>query len=105
MRIGIVGAASALMLLASMVLSTATLTQTRVTVSGQVMGKQNTPKQFVSVSLDGPGQYVAITDDHGAFTIQNVTPGRYTVRVRQGDFVEEFIRDVGSQRIDLVVRW
>ena len=88
-----------------MVLSTATLAQELVTINGQVKGRQGDPKQFVGVSFDGPGHYVAITDAQGAFTIENVTAGRYTVRVRQGDLIEVFTRDVGSGAVDLFVRW
>lgn len=74
-------------------------------VNGQVKGRQGDPKQFVSVSLEGPGRYAALTNEQGAFAIQNVTPGKYRVKVRQGDQVEEFSRDVGGGRVDLVVKW
>jgi hypothetical protein len=74
-------------------------------VNGQIKGLRGEPKQFVSVSLEGPGRYVAITNAEGVFTIQNVTPGRYTVRVRQGDLVAVFTRDVDTGRIDLDVNW
>jgi hypothetical protein len=75
-----------------------------VTVNGQIKGLNGETKQFVSVSLEGPGRYVAITNAQGAFTIENVTPGRYTIRVRQGDRVAVFTRDVQGQ-IDIVVNW
>ena len=76
-----------------------------VTINGHVSGRHGDPKQFVGVSFDRTGHYVAITDAQGAFTIENVTAGKYTVRVRQGDLVEVFTRDVGSGGVDLVVRW
>ena len=77
-----------------------------ITVTGHVKGfEKNGPKQFVSVSLEGPGRYAAITNSMGTFTIQNVTPGRYTIRVRQGDLVAEFTRDVDGSVINLIVKW
>ena len=105
MRINTAYVVSAVTLLVLVVLSTATLAQVPVTINGHVSGRHGDPKQFVGVSFDGPGHYVAITDAQGAFTIENVTAGRYTVRVRQGDLVEVFTRDVGSGGVDLVVRW
>jgi hypothetical protein len=104
MRIGIVRTVSALGILAVVVLSTVSVAQ-GITVNGQVTGRNSEPKQFASVSLDGPGRYVAVTDAQGIFTIPNVTPGRYTVRVRQGDLVGVFTRDIGSERISIVVKW
>jgi len=103
MGFSIVRAMSALTFVASVVFSSVTTAQS-VAVNGQVTG-QGGPKQFASVSLEGPGRYTAITDAGGAFTIPNVTPGRYTVRVRQGNHVEAFTRDVGSGPIQLVVKW
>ena len=44
-------------------------------VHGTVKGSQGDPKQFASVSLDGPGHYAAITDANGSFVIQEVSPG------------------------------
>ena len=42
----------------------------------------------------------------GRFTILNVTPGNYTVKVRQGDKVNDFVnRAVGKDSLNLVVSW
>lgn len=76
-----------------------------ITLTGQVNGRQMDPKQFVSVSLEGPGHYAAITDAKGIFTIKNFRPGRYTVRVRQGDFVAVFSLDVNGGYLNLKVKW
>ena len=77
-----------------------------VSVNGQVKGPKGDFKQFASVSLEGPGRYTAITDAQGAFTIQDVTPGTYTVRVRQGNRVEIFTRNIdGGGPIQLAVKW
>jgi hypothetical protein len=101
MKISSVRVRSSVTLLGLVVLSTAAAAQG---VTGTVKGKDNDPKQFVTVSLDG-GRYTAITDEHGAFTVQNVPPGRSRVSVRQGGKVEEFTRDVGSAPLDLTVKW
>ena len=103
MGIRIVRAMSALTFVASVAMSSATVAQS-VAVNGQVTGPGG-PKQFASVSLEGPGRYTAITDAGGAFTIPNVTPGQYTIRVRQGNHVEVFTRGIGSGRMQLVVKW
>lgn len=105
MQISVIRVAATLVLLASLLLSTAAVAQGEATVSGHVKGNGGDPKQFSSVSLDGPGRYVATTDTEGAFAIPNVKPGRYTIRVRQGDHLAEFSRDIGSGALDLVVRW
>jgi hypothetical protein len=92
-------------LLAFVVVLAAAVAHDPLTVQGTVTGKHGDLKQFASVSLDGPGQYGAITDEHGLFTIQNVTPATYTVRVRQGGKVEAFTREVHDTRLDLTVEW
>jgi iron complex outermembrane receptor protein len=95
-----------LALLASVLLFSAAAFSQAITLKGTVRGKDKDPKQFASVSLDGPAHYAATTDENGAFTIEKVTPGKYTVKVRQGDHVEEFAnKDVSSGKLDLVVKW
>jgi hypothetical protein len=75
-------------------------------VHGTVKGSQGDPKQFASVSLDGPGHYAAITDANGSFVIQEVSPGTYAVHVRQGDRRGDFLNvQVGDQSLDLTVSW
>jgi Carboxypeptidase regulatory-like domain len=101
----IAGIAFTLVLLVSLMLPPAAVAQANVTVTGQVKGQDGNPKQFSSVALDGPGRYAAATNTEGVFTIPNVKPGKYTIRVRQGNQVTEFSRDVGGGPIDLVVKW
>lgn len=96
--------ASTLLLLALLALSHAAAAQGDITVTGHVKGKDGNPKQFSSVSFDGPGRYAAATNAEGVFTISGVKPGKYTIRVRQGDRVAEFYRDVGDS-IELIVSW
>ena len=75
-------------------------------VHGTVKGNQGDAKQFASVSLEGPGQYAAITDANGNFVIQEVSAGTYTVRVRQGERRRDFPNvKVGDQSLDLTVDW
>lgn len=106
MQVSKVCVRSSLTLLAFVVFATPAVAQETVTVRGTVTGANNDPKQFAGVSFDGPGHYVATTDASGAFTIQSVAAGRYTVRVRQGDRVDEFPnRAVGTSLLRLVVTW
>jgi len=74
-------------------------------IAGTVQGQKGDPKQFVSVQLDGPRRYVATTDAQGAFTLSAVVPGYYTVRVRQGDYVETFSKQIQAGPLALVVKW
>jgi len=97
--------AGAFLVLFSLGVTREAFTQAEVPVSGRVKGLQGDPKQFVSVSLEGPGRYVAMTNAEGIFTIQSAIPGKYTVHVRQGDRVAVFTCDVGSSPVDLVVNW
>jgi hypothetical protein len=78
----------------------------QVQVRGTVKGIQGDPKQFASVSLEGPGHYAAITDANGSFVIGDVAPGTYAVQVRQGDRHGNFPNvQVGEQSLDLTVKW
>ncbi len=75
-------------------------------VSGSVRDRQNSPKAYVSVTFDGPGSYVAMTDGEGRFTIDNVKNGTYSVIVRQGDNVQKFTERIeGRRELNLVVTW
>ena len=92
--------------LAFVVLVAAVVAQASVTVNGTVRGRQGDPKQFASVSLEGPRRYLATTDANGTFRIDSVASGTYTVRVRQGDRVDEFFnRHTGNGPLDLIVKW
>lgn len=97
--------ASTLKLLVSVVSSTPAVAQNSVPINGTVTGRRGEPRAFVSVSLEGPGRYVAVTNEEGKFTIPNVTKGTYKVRVREGDLIADFTRSVESGSIDLVVNW
>jgi hypothetical protein len=101
----IVLALTLLVTLATVLLPAAAEVAGNVTVTGHVKGQDGHPKQFASVSLDGPGRYAAATNAEGVFTIPNVTPGRYTIRVRQGDQLAEFSREVGGSPLELIVKW
>ncbi len=79
--------------------------QGQIDVSGSIKGPDGGPKRFASVQMEGPLRYVAITDAEGQFSVSKVVPGRYTVRVRQGDYVATFSVDIRTDRLDLVVRW
>src|SRR5262245_54161866 len=97
---------SSLTLIGLVMLLGAALPQTRPPVHGTVKGSQGDPKQFASVSLEGPGQYAAITDANGNFVIQEVSAGTYTVHVRQGERRGDFSNiKVGDQSLDLTVDW
>lgn len=74
-------------------------------LSGQVKGAQGDPKKFVTVQLDGPSSYVALTDANGKFSVKNVSPGRYRVKVTQGDKVQTSSMAVSSETLELVVKW
>lgn len=74
-------------------------------LTGMVKGRAGDPKQFVGVQLQGPRRYVTMTNADGEFRVSRVVPGRYTVRVRQGDYVETFSLDVRTERLDLRVKW
>ncbi len=74
-------------------------------LEGSVKGQSGDPKQFVTVALDGPARYVAVTNALGKFALEDVLPGHYAVRVQQGDYVQEFSREIRGERLDLKVHW
>lgn len=79
--------------------------QTGLNVTGTVKARNGSPKQFVNVQLNGPGRYVAVSNAQGVFTLTNVVPGYYNIKVRQGDYVETFAQELKSDRLNLVVKW
>jgi len=77
-----------------------------VTVSGSVSDRNDNPKAYVSVTLEGPRRYVAMTNGEGRYTINDVQNGSYSVVVRQGDNVQRFSQRIsGQQEVNLVVQW
>jgi hypothetical protein len=74
------------------------------TVDGSVRGADGTPKISASVKLNGPGNYIAVTNAQGLFVISNVMPGSYRVTVLQGNRYQQFQRNLPGS-LDLVVNW
>ena len=80
--------------------------QEAVALKGHVEGPQKEPKRFVSVTLEGPGLYSAMTNNEGDFNIREVLSGKYTIKIRKGKFVSKFVdQDVSSGEIKLKVDW
>lgn len=77
-----------------------------VTVTGTVVGRAGDMKSLAGITLEGPNRYMALTNSEGKFRIGNVTPGRYTVTVAKGNYVQKFNVNIGRNNIlDLRVRW
>jgi hypothetical protein len=74
------------------------------TLNGVVRGSDGTPKISASVKLNGPGNYIALTNSKGAFVISNVIPGPYKVTVLQGNHYQQFQRSIPGS-LDLTVNW
>jgi hypothetical protein len=83
---------------------TAQVDSKTTTVNGVVRGSDGTPKISASVKLNGPGNYIALTNSEGAFVIDNVIPGPYRVTVLQGNHYQQFQRNIPGP-LDLVVNW
>ena len=83
------------------------LAQNEIDITGSIRGRDGGPKRFASVQMEGSVGYVAITNAEGQFKVSKVIPGHYTVRVRQGDYVETFSVELSasSSSLDLVVKW
>lgn len=75
-----------------------------ITVKGSVRGRDGTPKIAASVKLNGPGNYIALTNSEGDFVINNVIPGTYKVTVFLSNHYQQFSRQVPGP-LDLVVNW
>ena len=86
----------------SAVFSTA---QAPINLNGQITGTAGDPKRFAAVQLDGPGSYIALTDDKGRFSLNNLIPGRYAITVRQEEKVQKFSITIQSSTLNLVVKW
>ncbi len=76
-----------------------------ISLTGQVRGAYGDPKPFVSVQLDGPERYIALTSSRGEFALEGVLPGQYRVMVKQGNNVQLFSLAVRSSPLNLTVKW
>ena len=76
-------------------------------LSGEVSGADGMPKRFARVQLEGPGNYMAITNTRGEFSINNVQPGRYVATVTQGDNTQKMPVSIGQEAtaVKLTVKW
>jgi len=74
------------------------------TVRGSVRGADGTPKISASVKLNGPGNYMALTNANGEFVIENVIPGTYKVTVLQSNRYQVFTRTIPGP-LELSVPW
>jgi len=79
----------------------------QVVVNGQVRGNLGAPKSSVRVQLEGPGRYIALTDNSGKFTIQDVEPGDYSVTVVERNRLQKFFFKLGpgTGPLSLQVAW
>ena len=76
-----------------------------VTVTGRVIGAGNVPKGLARIELTGSGQFVAMSDAVGQFTIHDITPGDYRVTVRQGGNFQTMVVKVSSAPLEIRVNW
>ncbi len=67
-------------------LSTAALAQQPARVSGRVVNPSGDPVRRATVKLQGSASYTQTTQENGAFTIENVAPGRYTLTAQRSGF-------------------
>lgn len=74
-------------------------------VTGSVRGSYGDPKAFVSVQLDGPAHYTALTSSRGEFVLEGVIPGQYRIMVQQANNVQIFALAVGPSPLHLTVKW
>lgn len=68
--------------------------QATATVSGTVTDTSGAPVSNAAVALRGPTNYYATTDSKGAFSIDNVTPGIYTVTVTRPGYTTAVQNDI-----------
>jgi len=80
---------------------------TALDVGGQVTGADGMPKRFARIQLEGPGNYVAITNTRGQFSVNNVNPGRYVATVTQGDNIQRLpvVIDKTTIPVKIIVKW
>jgi hypothetical protein len=77
-----------------------------VTVTGTVVGRAGDLKSLAGITLQGPRRYISLTNSSGSFTIKRIIPGRYTLTVSQGNYVQRFNVNIRhNQRLNLRVRW
>lgn len=69
--------------------------QTRGSISGQVVDTNKAAIAGATVKVTGPeGERSATTNDQGLYSVENLIPGSYKVRVEQGGFKAAEISDV-----------
>jgi hypothetical protein len=80
---------------------------TTLNVSGEVKGADGMPKRFARVQLEGPGNYIAITNTRGEFSIANVQPGRYVATITQGDNIQKLPVNIATAEapVKITVKW
>lgn len=80
---------------------------TTLSLNGSVRGADGLPKRLARVQLEGPANYLAITNTRGEFSISNVQPGRYVATVTQGDNVQKVSVSVTSNPapVNITVKW
>lgn len=79
-----------------------------LTLEGLVRGTDGNPKVSARVHLVRSGdrkQYIAVTNQEGRFAIESLSTGRYLVRIRQGNEIQEFVRRIESKEDEFVVSW
>ena len=62
-------------------------------LKGKVLGKDNLPKKFVSVSVFGSVNRRTQTNSEGVFLV-DLPPGSFTIRIRQDPRRKEFIYEM-----------
>lgn len=76
------------------------------TLTGTVAGRAGELKSMAGISLEGPNRYMSMTNSEGRFRIENVNPGRYTLTVTQGNYVQKFNVNIDANKtLNLNVRW
>jgi len=85
----------------------AQVAEAQVAVSGQVRGRTGVPKSSVRVQLEGPGRYIALTNETGHFSVQDVRPGDYIVTVVERNRLKKFYFQIhpGTGPLMLEVDW
>jgi protocatechuate 3,4-dioxygenase beta subunit len=73
-------------LLIATLLSATAWPQQPARVAGRVLTQSGDPIRRAMVRLFGVGSYTQTSDENGAFAIENVTPGRYTLMAQRTGF-------------------
>ncbi|HEY9084736.1 MAG TPA: TonB-dependent receptor [Candidatus Tyrphobacter sp.] len=68
--------------------------QTSASVTGTVNDTTGAPIVGAAVMMTGPMSYSTTTDNHGRFSISNVTPGVYTISVSKAGYSQAVQNDI-----------